>query len=41
MTHDRPYKVAMSRGIALEEIRRSAGTQSDPELALAFLDLLR
>lgn len=41
MTHDRPYKVAMSRGIALEEIRRGAGTQFDPELARAFLAFLR
>jgi HD-GYP domain-containing protein (c-di-GMP phosphodiesterase class II) len=30
MTSDRPYRLAMSRETALEELRRSAGSQLDP-----------
>jgi HD-GYP domain-containing protein (c-di-GMP phosphodiesterase class II) len=40
MTHDRPYRPAMSLEAALEEIRRGAGRQFDPELAPIFLDLV-
>jgi diguanylate cyclase (GGDEF)-like protein len=39
MTSQRPYRPAMSRAQALEEIRRNAGTQFDPELAQAFLKM--
>jgi HD-GYP domain-containing protein (c-di-GMP phosphodiesterase class II) len=39
MTHDRPYKRAMSHEQALEELRRHAGTQFDPELVGIFCDL--
>ena len=39
MTHDRPYKRAMSHDQALEELRRHAGTQFDPELVEIFCDL--
>ncbi len=39
MTSDRPYRQAMSHEEALEEIRRCAGTQFDPELVDIFLSL--
>jgi diguanylate cyclase (GGDEF)-like protein len=39
MTNDRPYKRAMSHGKAIEELRRHAGTQFDPELVTLFCDL--
>ena len=39
MTHDRPYKRAMSHENAVEELRRHAGTQFDPELVGLFCDL--
>jgi HD-GYP domain-containing protein (c-di-GMP phosphodiesterase class II) len=40
MTSDRPYRKAMSKEAALEEIRRCAGTQFDPELTEKFIILL-
>ena len=39
MTHDRPYKRAMSHDDAVRELRRHAGTQFDPELVALFCDL--
>ena len=41
MTHDRPYKRAMSHENAIEELRRHAGTQFDPELVGSLLRPLR
>lgn len=41
MTSDRPYRKGMAWDIALSEIERSAGTQFDPTLALAFVSLMR
>jgi diguanylate cyclase (GGDEF)-like protein len=39
MVNDRPYKRAISHMQAVEELRRHAGTQFDPELVTIFCDL--
>ncbi len=39
MTHDRPYKRAMSHDDAIVELKTHAGTQFDPELVALFCDL--
>jgi diguanylate cyclase (GGDEF)-like protein len=39
MTNDRPYSTTMSGEEALKEIKKSAGTQFDPELARKFVEL--
>jgi hypothetical protein len=39
MIHDRPYKRAISHEAAVNELRRHAGTQFDPELVTLFCDL--
>jgi diguanylate cyclase (GGDEF)-like protein len=40
MTSDRPYRPAMSREEAVEELRRGAGTQFDPKVVEAFIQVL-
>jgi len=40
MTNDRPYRKAMSKTAALEELRRCTGSQFDPELTQVFVQLL-
>ena len=37
MTHDRPYRARLSNEAALAELRRSRGTQFDPELVDLFI----
>lgn len=39
ITSERPYQRALPIHAALEEIERNAGTQFDPEVAAAFLEL--
>jgi diguanylate cyclase (GGDEF)-like protein len=41
MTGERPYRKAMSKEQALEELERCSGTQFDPELVLVFLESQR
>jgi HD-GYP domain-containing protein (c-di-GMP phosphodiesterase class II) len=41
MTNTRTYKEAISHEEALDEIRRCAGTQFDPGIALKFIDLMK
>ncbi len=41
MTNGRPYKEPISREEALEELKRCAGTQFDPELVEKFVDLMQ
>jgi putative nucleotidyltransferase with HDIG domain len=40
MSSDRPYRRALARSTAIDEIRRFAGTQFDPHFAKEFLVLL-
>ena len=40
MTSDRPYRKAMSRSVAMEEIKNGAGRQFDPDVVHAFLDVM-
>jgi HD-GYP domain-containing protein (c-di-GMP phosphodiesterase class II) len=37
MTSDRPYRSAISREAAIEELKRCAGTQFDPSLVKIFI----
>ena len=39
MTSARPYRAALEAAVALEEVERCAGTQFDPSLAIAFVDV--
>jgi diguanylate cyclase (GGDEF)-like protein/putative nucleotidyltransferase with HDIG domain len=41
MTSRRPYREAMSREDALEEVMRNSGTQFDPQVVSAFLKMMR
>ena len=40
ITSERPYRPAQSREAAVEELRRGAGTQFDPQCLEAFLNML-
>ncbi len=40
MTNDRPYRDSMSCERAFEQIRQGSGTQFDPSVASAFLDMM-
>lgn len=40
MISDRPYRTAMDRADAVEELRRNSGTQFDPDVIGALLELL-
>jgi HD-GYP domain-containing protein (c-di-GMP phosphodiesterase class II) len=39
MTSDRPYRKALAREIAIDQLRKGAGTQFDPKVVEAFLKL--
>jgi diguanylate cyclase (GGDEF)-like protein/putative nucleotidyltransferase with HDIG domain len=41
MVEDRPYRKALSRGDAIEELRGAAGAQFDPDCVTALLEVLR
>jgi putative two-component system response regulator len=41
MTHDRPYRPALSSETALSEIEAAAGTKFDPGMTETFVDLVR
>ncbi len=40
MTTDRPYRKALPKSTAMEEIRRNAGVLFDPEMAATFVELM-
>jgi HD-GYP domain-containing protein (c-di-GMP phosphodiesterase class II) len=40
MTHDRPYRSAMPRQQAIQELHHCAGSQFDPALVESFLHVL-
>jgi len=41
ITTNRPYRKGLSREEAIEEIEKASGTQFDPEIAQAFIELYR
>jgi HD-GYP domain-containing protein (c-di-GMP phosphodiesterase class II) len=41
MTSDRPYRKALSMEVALDELRKGAGTQFDPRVVKIFIDILQ
>ncbi|NQT67889.1 MAG: hypothetical protein HQ569_10015, partial [Actinobacteria bacterium] len=41
MTHDRPYKKAVSKKEALEELERCTGTQFDSNLVKKFINFIK
>lgn len=41
MTSNRPYRLGMDPTVALREIETMAGTQFDPDLAIAFVRMMR
>lgn len=40
MTEDRVYRKAMTKGEAVEEIKKNSGTQFDPKIVRIFLDIM-
>jgi HD-GYP domain-containing protein (c-di-GMP phosphodiesterase class II) len=40
MTEDRVYRKALPREVAMDEIRKNAGTQFDPQIAEVFLEII-
>jgi putative nucleotidyltransferase with HDIG domain len=40
MTSDRPYRAALTREVAVQELKDCSGTQFDPEIVVAFLEVL-
>jgi putative nucleotidyltransferase with HDIG domain len=40
MTSDRAYRKGLSREVAIEELKRVAGTQLDPELVKVFVEMV-
>jgi HD-GYP domain-containing protein (c-di-GMP phosphodiesterase class II) len=40
MTNDRPYRKALSSEEAIQELKRGAGSQFDPELVERFVKLI-
>jgi HD-GYP domain-containing protein (c-di-GMP phosphodiesterase class II) len=41
MTSDRPYRKALSPRIAVEELVKHSGTQFDPAIVNAFIEVLK
>ena len=41
MTSDRPYRHALTRDRAIEELRQGAGTQFDPDVVAVFVDMVK
>ena len=39
MTNDRPYRKALPKQVAIQEIKDCGGTQFDPDLVEVFLDI--
>jgi HD-GYP domain-containing protein (c-di-GMP phosphodiesterase class II) len=40
MTEDRPYRKKLSEDKALQELKEKAGTQFDPDIVTAFVEMM-